>query len=358
MHRNHAPAEPTRSRLLVLAITLAVVAVACGGDGSAPEATTTTVAAPTSAVDTTTTTIEATTTTVEPAFTRTSDVVYMTVDGTELLMDVYAPDGDGPWPVVVAFHGLDSRGKDSLDNIPLAEAAAAEGMLVFTPSWIVWDPPPFPFTIETFNGWREIAGCAVAFAQETARALGGDPGTTVLYGFSGGAGAALIAATQPTSEPIQGCESDAAPTSAQGIVLGDGVYFLHNPDFDTAFDADLEAMQGQVAALVDPANWPADLDAEFILWVAEEGTNPRVFLDSPDETEWIVSRDPSGSIRADLDELGELDDGVISTVDAGRLLELRLARAGFEVTLDAYPGGHRVGNKLPELLDYLLRAAA
>lgn len=95
-----------------------------------------------------------------------------------------------------------------------------------------------------------------------------------------------------------------------------------------------------------------------ILWVAEKGTNQRVFLDSADDTAWLVARDPSGSIRADLDELGELDDGVISTVDAGRLLELRLTRAGFEATLDEYPGGHTVSNKIPELVDYLMRAAA
>jgi len=50
----------------------------------------------------------------------------MTVNGVDLLMDVYIPAGEGPWPVVVAFHGVDSRGKDSQDNIPIAEGAAAE----------------------------------------------------------------------------------------------------------------------------------------------------------------------------------------------------------------------------------------
>lgn len=356
--------RPIHRGITVLSIAAAVLAASCGGSGSDAESTTTveattsTVEATTSTVEATTSTVETTTTTTEAAFTKTSDMAYMTVDGVELLMDVYTPAGDGPWPVVVAFHGLDSRGKDSEDNIPVAEAAAAEGMLVFAPSWIVWDPPPFPFTISSFEGWRQAANCAVAFAQQNAAALGGDPADTILYGFSAGAGAALIAAVQPTVAPVDGCETDASPLLASGAVLGDGVYFLHNEDFDAAFDADLEGMQAEVAALVDPTNWPEDLNAKFKLWVAQEGTNPRTFVDPWDETGWLALRDPTGSIRADLEQLGQLEDGVISTVDAGQLLAFRLSEAGFEVILDEYPGGHTVGNKVPELVGYLKEAAA
>lgn len=344
-------------RRSVVVFASAALAVSCGGsdqvDASPTTAVVTTVVTTTSVVASTTVPDGTTSTTVPPSFTETSDMVYMTIDGAELLMDVYTPAGDGPWPVVVAFHGVDSRGKDSQDNIPVAEAAAEEGMVVFAPSWIVWDPPPFPFTSSTFDGWRQIVNCAVAVAQQGAPALGGDPDNTILYGFSGGAGAALIAAVQPTTESVDGCASDATPIPATGAVLGDGVYFLHNQDFDPAFDTELQAMQNEVAALVDPARWPTNLTARFRLWVADQGTNARTFADASDEAGWLALRDPTGSIRADLDQRGMLDDGVISTVDAGELLAFRLTESGLEATLDAYPGGHTVGNKVPELLGYL-----
>jgi hypothetical protein len=64
----------------------------------------------------------------------------------------------------------------------------------------------------------------------------------------------------------------------------------------------------------------------------------------------LSSRDPDGSIRADLDELGMLDDGIISNRDAARLLELRLTNAGLDVTLDEYPGDHTTWDKALELV--------
>lgn len=334
------------ARGMAIFVALALMAAACGGSGSAAE---------------TTTTGEAPTTTTEAAgaaFTETSDMVFMTMNGVELLMDVYTPAGDGPWPVVVAFHELDSDGKDARDLTPVAESAAAEGMVVFAPSWIVWDPGPFPFTIEVFDGWKQAANCAVAFAQQNAADHGGDPANTVVYGFSAGAGAALLASVEPSGDPIPGCETDASPTPVAGVVLGDGEYFLHSDNFDVAFQADLEAMQAEVASLTDATYWPSDLNAKFFLWVADSGTSPRAISEASDESGWFAQRDPDGSIRADLDRLNQLDDGIISFIDAGQLLELRLSEAGIEVTLDEYPGGHTTGNKVPELVGYLKAAAS
>lgn len=365
------PATHRGASWIIVGIAVVVLAVSCGGSDSTPP--TSTPADPTTTAGATTTTAEPTTTTAGPTstaapaeststtatnanFTETTDIVYLSANGVDLLMDVYTPTGEGPWPVVVAFHGVDSRGKDSEDNLPIAEAAAAEGMMVYAPSWIIWDPIPFPFTIDTFEGWKRAANCAVAFAQQDAAARGGDPSNTVVYGFSGGAGIGLVATVEPASDPIPGCATDALPMLATGAVLGDAVYFMHNEDFDAAFDQDLEAMQAEVAALVDPTNWPQALETEFWLWVDVSGTNRRRLDDPPEETAWLALRDPTGSITADLERIGQLDDELISTVDAGELLALRLSEAGFAVTLDAYPGGHTIANKVPELLEYLRQA--
>lgn len=69
-----------------------------------------------------------------------------------------------------------------------------------------------------------------------------------------------------------------------------------------------------------------------------------------------VQDDPDGSIVADLQRLGELEDGAIGTVDSGRLLESRLASAGVEVSLDSYPGGHTTLDKVQDLIAYLQAA--
>jgi acetyl esterase/lipase len=292
------------------------------------------------------------------AFTETTDVVYVTVNGVDLLMDVYTPTGSGPWPVVVAFHALDSNGKDEIDTTTVAEAAAAEGMVVFAPSWIVWDPGPFPLTLEIFEAWKSAANCAVAHAQQTAADYGGDANDTIIYGFSAGAGAALLAAVEPAENPIPGCTTDASPAPVSGVVLGDGDYFMHTENFDTAFQADLEGMQAELASLTDPAHWPPGLKSEFFLWVAASGTQPRAFGDPSDESGWLAQRDPDGSMRTDLGRLSQLEDGVMTFVDSGQLLALRLSEAGIEVTLDEYPGGHTTSNKVPELIGDLKAAAA
>jgi hypothetical protein len=121
----------------------------------------------------------------------------------------------------------------------------------------------------------------------------------------------------------------------------------------------LEAMRGEVAALVEPSRWPSDLDAEFFLWIPERDTAPRrIFTPSDGRLGWFDERDGDGSIRADLETLGEVEDEVVGNREAALLLELRLGAAGVNVTLDEYPGGHTTLDKVPELIGYLRDAAS
>ena len=39
-------------------------------------------------------------------YVKESDLVYMSIDGTDYLMDAYTPDGEGPWPMVVVLVGM------------------------------------------------------------------------------------------------------------------------------------------------------------------------------------------------------------------------------------------------------------
>jgi hypothetical protein len=109
--------------------------------------------------------------------------------------------------------------------------------------------------------------------------------------------------------------------------------------------------------LIGPSSWGPGVGATFYVWVSENGTSPRTIGDPADESGWFAQRDPDGSIRADLERLDQFGDGVVTYVDAGELLNLRLAEAGIEATLDVYPGGHTTTNKVSEIVGYLQEAA-
>lgn len=345
---------------IVLSCCLLVASCASSSDTGAVDSTTTTVAVtpsssnPSSTIVATTTTIAATTTTM-PAYSVVSDVVYMTVDGTELKLDVYVPAAaDGPTPTVVTFHGQSPTQKSDVQTASVAQEAATQGMVVFVPSWFHVSPIPLdPLKLQTMAG---IANCAVAFAQQNAAQYGGDPNLTVVDGFSAGVFPAISASLNQVSEPVDGCVASEPPTPVLGTVLGDGEYFLHHPQHDAAFDADLTGMQAAVANWITAANWPEAIDTQFYLWIAADGTNPRSLRSIDDESGWFASRDADGSIRADLDRLDQLEDGILSYVDTGQLLHLRMAKAGFAVSLDEYPGGHITTDKLAEIVGYFADA--
>ncbi len=228
------------------------------------------------------------------AFTVTTDVAYLTADGVEYAMDIYTPVGEGPWPVVLNYHGIGTH--DDVATAVVSQAAATNGFVVYTPSWV---GEQFPFTPAVFDAWKDRASCSVAFAQEHAAANGGDATNTVLYGFSAGIGPVMFASQQPRTGPIDGCATSTSPAPPVGAILGDGPYFLHDRPFDEPFAADPAGMQNEVAQMVDPTNWPTDLDAKFFMWMPENDTGPRPIEDGSD---WLSScgprrLDPSRSRR-------------------------------------------------------------
>jgi acetyl esterase/lipase len=286
--------------------------------------------------------------------TITKDIVYLELNGHEYLLDVYAPSGDGPWPVVVALHG-GTVYKSHPTNTVVATAAAEAGMVVFAPNWVAQWPALSAMDADFVRSESPALPCALAFAQQEAAAYGGDSNRTVVSGMSAGATSGAQFVLGPARELASGCLGQKPPIPPVGAVFGDAEYFLHGGWWDGAFDRDLEEMQAIGAETVDPAFWTADLPKRIHLWVAADGSFPRSFDDPWDEDGWFAQRDPDGTIREDLDKLGELDDGVISYIDEGLLLATRLERAGVDTTLDILSGGH--APKVPETVAYLLDAA-
>jgi len=257
--------------------------------------TTTTVAPTTTTTPTTSAPMSTTTASSDAAFTEMEGLTYLTIDGEAFEGDMYVPEGEGPWPVVVMFHGNPDT-KDGFLTTEVAEAAAAAGMQVFVPNWLMGTTGFMP---EFFDVFTALANCAVAYAQP-------DPDVllpVVVYGFSAGGLPASRAALNPASDPIPGCVAANPPAPTTGAVLGESEYFMHSGFFDAAFAADQEVMQAGIAETVDPSYWPPDMETRFFLWFAENGIVSRTFDDPWDEAGWLAQRDPDGSIRDDLDRL-------------------------------------------------------
>jgi acetyl esterase/lipase len=256
-----------RQVALVSVATLA--AAACGGDdsGAGLETTTPTI---TTAADATTDSTPAATqltpTTAPPTqpvddvrfpVTVTEDVAYTSVDQ----LDVYAPATGSGWPVVVDFHG----GFESRTPYPQGEFMAAQGVVVYRPTWASLGPA----------GGSEDTVCAMAFARATAEEHGGDPGRMLITGYSTGGFTAAIHAligddpplpvTDCVVEPVMDAPAAAVPGGAPmfAVDAARAGAFAGNPQWSALSPEQLDAF--------DPyLNLGKNLDVRFVLVVGEE----------------------------------------------------------------------------------------
>jgi len=136
-------------------------------------------------------------------------------------------------------------------------------------------------------------------------------------------------------------------------VLGDAETWLHTAFFDGAFESDPETMQTTVARFLGPASWEKSTESEYVVWTTQGEAQVRRLDEAAGDVDWLAARDRDGSIRSDLEILGQLDDGVVDYHDASVLLQHRLAEAGVASTLHMHPGEHTTLDKIPEIVGYL-----
>ncbi|MEV6978234.1 alpha/beta hydrolase [Kitasatospora sp. NPDC093806] len=118
------------------------------------------------------------------------------------LLDVHrpAPGTEGPWPVVLLWHGVGPDERREL--VPLAREAAGHGLLVLVPDWRSDEP----------DGGREHLLASLRHARLHAADYGGDPALGfVLAGWSKSGKEAIAAATHPETP------AELRPTAAVGI---------------------------------------------------------------------------------------------------------------------------------------------
>ncbi len=108
------------------------------------------------------------------------DIVYYDDGQEQLEMDVLHPDGGGPWPLVVVYHG-----RPAGPSISEARQIAARGAVAVAPRWASeWND----VAVEDYIDGRlfDRAACAVGKAQQIAGDFGADPSNTTVSGFSAG----------------------------------------------------------------------------------------------------------------------------------------------------------------------------
>lgn len=141
---------------------------------------------------------------------------------------VVAPEGSGPWPVVMALHGFDGTGKDM---VALATRVARAGAVVFVPSYHT--------DLSTAEGLQRAGddlSCAYRIARRRASEYGGDVSRPVtVVGWSLGADLGVLGVLGPPDDPSTGrCPGD---VPRPDVVVGlSGCYYEFDGNPVTWFD--------------------------------------------------------------------------------------------------------------------------
>ncbi len=255
------------------------------------------------------------------------DLVYYADDERTLETSMFFPaEGRGPWPVVVIYSEFSVNAAETYLGRRLAE----RGAVVFTPVWVDARPPT---STEYLTGqmW-DRAACAVGFAQAAAEAVGGDPTRTVVAGDGGGEHPAAWIALGHADESV-------CPTPIQhelaGLAAGQTQWFFQEGQFDDAFAASETIGVDIVDRFFNPDRWQVPAEFSVVLWAtAWYDGNSNTIDDPPTGDSWIWSRDPTGTLVADLATVDAFDDGLITFRDNARLMQLRMTQAGIDVTYD------------------------
>jgi len=242
------------------------------------------------------------------------------------LLDVYAPAGARGLPLVVMFPPHSLTKDVAGDFTQLATAVAEGGAVAVVANWTQLDDPPAVFedaaALEQLAGLDEsVMGCAVSYAVAHAADYGADPSRLVLLGeLYGGNFASKVALGKPGH--LAGCNAT-AEWKATGLVGWDADWLAQMPAWDG-----LGKDAARAVAAVSP--WPSlakapKIPVELVVSDAARAATGR--CDDRDAA-WMVARDPTGAMRARLDEVGAYADGCLDVGDVAKATAAEMQALG------------------------------
>jgi acetyl esterase/lipase len=143
----------------------------------------------------------------------TADLVYATVDGRELKLDLAQPaDRSASRPAIVAIHGGAWRAGDKSDLRNLLVEFAEAGYVAISPEYRFCPEHTFPAQVHDVKA-------AVRWLRSNAEAYGVDPDRIGAVGFSAGGHLALMLGLTDASDGLEGPIAEGAPASdVQAVV--------------------------------------------------------------------------------------------------------------------------------------------
>lgn len=252
--------------------------------------------------------------------------VYYSDAERTLETSVFFPaEGSGPWPVAIVYGEFELNGQGR----GLARQIAERGAVVFAPTWVDEGQGMRVAAEYLTGGMWDRAACAVGYAQAHAASFGGDTTRTAVVGAAGGdhpaAWVALgLADTSACAEPIS--------SQLTGLVAGESQWLFQEAIFDPAFAQPDAPAVDTVDRFFNPEQWRIPEELSVFLWATAWTGNSNTIDDPPAEDSWIWTRDPSGAIVEDLAAVDAFEDGLITFSDNSRLMNLRMTRAGIDVT--------------------------
>jgi acetyl esterase/lipase len=151
------------------------------------------------------------------------NITYATHDGVELKGDLYLPQGEGPFPVIVNVHGGYWR-RGSRDTYQYwGPFLAARGYAGFTISYRLTKPGT-----KTYPEAVQDVRAAVQFMRGSAKELRLDPERIALWGNSAGAQLAALVALAGDSPLFAGYPQDRFATLQTNVKLLIGVYGIYD----------------------------------------------------------------------------------------------------------------------------------
>src|SRR5262245_12818044 len=101
------------------------------------------------------------------------DLEYQRQNGKPILARLYRPQGKGPFPAVCEVHGGAWTGGDRLNNVDIAKALAADGVVVLSLDFRMPPEAPYPTAVADVNlGIRWLKAHATEFGSTPERVGG------------------------------------------------------------------------------------------------------------------------------------------------------------------------------------------